>query len=46
MNEYIFSSMDLKKQFSIRCKYYLDLEVGSVMLFNDKPFKLVEIMEG
>jgi hypothetical protein len=45
MNEYIFSSMDLKKQFSIRCKYYLDLEVGSVMLFNETPYKLVEKIE-
>lgn len=45
MNEYIFSSMDLKRQFGIRCKYFLDLEIGSVMLFNGKPYKLVEKIE-
>ena len=45
MNEYIFSSMDQKRQFGIRCKYFLDLEIGSVMLFNGKPYQLVEKIE-
>lgn len=45
LNEYIFTSMDQKKQFSIRCKYTLDLEIGSILLFNEKPFKLVEKLE-
>jgi hypothetical protein len=45
MNEYIFSSMDMQRQFGIRCKYFLDLEIGSVMLFNETPYKLVEKIE-
>ena len=45
MNEYIFSSMDMKRQFGIRCKYFLDIELGSVMLFNETPYKLVEKIE-
>ena len=45
MNEYVFTSMDHQKQFTISCKYFLDLEIGSILMFNDKPFKLVEKME-
>jgi len=45
MNEYIFESLDQTKQFTIRGVFKLDLEIGSVLFFNDKPYKLKGIME-